>query len=141
MARRGRLNSTVGRRPFAEGGVRVATLFLYVMAASSDPDRVECLVPYPINDEEIFFGPCKRLLREELRDRYLNTLDDLRPSEDVFVVGVSGSNRKRCRKIVWAGCITRLMTFEAAYKGLTGLQYQEMRKRAEERRLKPCSCH
>ena len=109
----------------------MTTLFLYVMAASSDPDQVECLVPYRIGREEIFFGPCKKLLRRELRDRHLKASESLSLKEDVFVVGVNGSNQVRCRKIVWAGQITHLMTFEAAYVGLTESRYQEMRNRQD----------
>lgn len=114
-----------------EGNPRVTILFLYVLAASSDPDNVECLVPYLVDDEEIFFGPCKRLLRKELRARYLGASDDVHLKEDVFVVGVNGSNRERCRKIVWAGRITRLMTFEVAYRELIGPRYLEMRDRKD----------
>jgi hypothetical protein len=106
----------------------MTTLFLYIMAASSDPDNVECVVPYPIDDTEIFFGPCKRLLRKELRDRYLKTSNDVRLEDDVFIVGVNGNNRQRCRKIVWAGRVAHLMTFETAYKKLTHTKYQEMRE-------------
>lgn len=109
----------------------MTTLFIYIMAASSNPDNVECLVPYPIGDEELFFGPCKRLLRKELREQHLRASDDLRPKEDVFIAGLNGSNREQCRKIVWAGRITRLMTFEVAYKKLTAPKYQELRDRED----------
>lgn len=102
-------------------------LFLYVVSASHNPDNVECLVPYLISNEEIFFGPCKKLLRRKLRDQYLETSDDVNPDESIFVVGVNGSNRERCRKIIWAGYITRLMTFEVAHNELTDSQYQQMR--------------
>ena len=102
-------------------------LFLYVVSASHNPDNVECLVPYPISNEEIFFGPCKKPLRRKLRDQYLETSDDVNPDESIFVVGVNGSNRERCRKIIWAGRIIRLMTFEVAYDKLTASKYQQMR--------------
>ena len=105
----------------------MTTLFLYTVAASHDPDNVQCVVPYRINDDEIFFGPCKKRLRKRLRDRYLKASDDSSPGEDIFVVGVNGSNRRRIRKMVWAGRVTRVMTFEAAYNALTGPEYQKMR--------------
>ncbi len=103
------------------------TLFLYVVAASHDPDNVQCVVPYRVNDDVIFFGPCKKPLRKWLRDRYLKTSNDSYPDADIFVVGVNGSNRKRIRKIVWAGSVTRVMTFEVAYNALKGPEFQEMR--------------
>jgi len=39
-------------------------VFVYVVAASKNPDAVECVVPYRVNDDMIFFGPCKKRLRE-----------------------------------------------------------------------------
>ncbi len=112
----------------------MTTLFLYVLASSHDPDNVECPVPYQVNDKVIFFGPCKKPLRERLRRRYLKAPEDdvsLPSSEDIFVAGVNGSdprhNRKIDRKIVWAGRVSRVMTFETAYNDLTTPEFQEMR--------------
>ncbi len=107
----------------------MTTLFFYILAASGDPDNVECTVPYLVDDLEIFFGPCKRLLRQELRVRYLKTSNDVRLEEDIFLVGVNGYNPNRSRKIVWAGRVT-LMTFETAYKKLTHEKYRKMRELA-----------
>jgi hypothetical protein len=107
----------------------MTTLFLYVLASSHDPDNVECPVPYQINDKVIFFGPCKKPLREWLRRRYLKAPEDdvsLPSSEDIFVAGVNGSNPQHNRKIVWAGRVSRAMTFEAAYNDLTTPEFQEM---------------
>ncbi|MBI4775886.1 MAG: hypothetical protein HY788_17220 [Deltaproteobacteria bacterium] len=106
-------------------------LFLYILAASNDPDTVECLVPYLVNEEEIFFGPCKRSLRKAFRKQYLKTANDFFLEEEVIIVGVNGSNRHRNRKIVWAGRVVRLMTFETAYEALHGSKYQEMRERED----------
>ena len=103
-------------------------LFLYVVSASPNPDDVECLVPYSISHKEIFFGPCKKRLRKKLRDQYLETSNDVIPNESIFVVGVNGSNPEKCRKIIWAGRIIRLMTFEVAYNELTASKYQQMRR-------------
>lgn len=102
-------------------------LFLYVMSASPKPDDVECLVPYSISHKEIFFGPCKKRLRKKLCDQYLETSNDVNPNESIFVVGVNGSNPEKCRKIIWAGRIIRLMTFEVAYNKLTASKYRQMR--------------
>ncbi|MBL7205712.1 MAG: hypothetical protein ISS63_15510 [Desulfobacteraceae bacterium] len=106
-------------------------IFLYIVAASSDPENVECLVPYLVSEEEIFFGPCKRLLRKEFRERYLKASSDLFLEEEVIIVGLNGSNRHRSRKIVWAGRVVRLLTFEAAYRSLIGSKYQEVRERKD----------
>ena len=35
-------------------------VFVYVVAASKNPDAVECVVPYRVNDDMIFLGPPSR---------------------------------------------------------------------------------
>ena len=106
------------------------TLFLYILAASSDPDNIDCMVPYRINDERIFFGPCKRRLREWLCRQYLSAREDytLPEPEHLYVVGFNGSNSQRLRRIVWAGRIAHVMTFEYAYNELTGPDFWKMRE-------------
>lgn len=122
-------------------GVGTVTLFLYILAASSDPDNIDCMVPYRINDQRIFFGPCKRRLREWLRDKYLHATDDysLQNHETLSVVGFNASNSQRLRRIVWAGHITRVMTFEVAYETLKGPTFNEMRSlKRSPLHLEPC---
>jgi len=106
----------------------MTNLFLYILASSHDPDNIECPVPYLVNDTTIFFGPCKKLLREWLYSNYLTKSDDysFADHEDIFVVGANGSNPQRKRKIVWAGRITRVMTFEIAYNERESLGFQKM---------------
>jgi hypothetical protein len=100
--------------------------YLYIVSASKDPDAVTCKVPYEIDENEIFFGPCKKWLREELRREFLRQKDRVELDEEIFLVGFNGSNGKKLRKIVWAGRISHLMTFRRAEKDLTGDRYQEM---------------
>ncbi len=52
-------------------------LFLYVVSASDNPERVECRVPWMVDSEQIFFGPCKKRLRERFRREYLAAGVDL----------------------------------------------------------------
>ena len=109
-----------------------AHVLCYVAGSSDDPDRVECLVPYRIDDGEIFFGPCKKPLREWMRSRYLNeTTTNAVPPDDVYVVGFNGGNASRTRKVVWIGKLTRVMTFAFAFRVLTGPRYQRMRERLD----------
>ena len=104
----------------------------YVVAGSGDPDRIECAVPYRIDDREVFFGPGKNALRERMRSRYLNdTTESAVPSDDVYVLGFSGGNRSRTRKVVWIGKLTRVMTFAFAYSYLNGSRYTRMRERRD----------
>ncbi len=102
---------------------------VYVLAASRDPDHVRCQVPYQVNERLIFFGACKKALRRQLQRRYLldQPVVDLPDSDRVYVVGINGANARQVRKIVWAGRVRRLLTFEAAYNRLAGPEFQPMR--------------
>ena len=35
-------------------------VWIYVVASSSDPDSVRCKVPWRVDGDLIFFGPCKK---------------------------------------------------------------------------------
>jgi len=100
-------------------------LFLYIMAASRDPDNVTCPVPFRIDDKEVFFGPCKDRIREKLRKDYL--LGGKNSNNDIYLVGANGANRDRVRKIIFVGKVRRVMTFERAYNQLNGRKYKTMR--------------
>ena len=66
----------------------MARVFCYIVAASGSPDNIGCAVPYKVDDGEIFYGPCKKLLREWLRHRYLSeATESADPADDVYVVG------------------------------------------------------
>jgi hypothetical protein len=93
-------------------------VFAYILSASDNPDYIRCNVPYEINEDLIFFGPCKKRLREHFYKQYLkNSLDDEIDitSENIYIIGLNGSNRKRKRKIVWIGKVLKILTFEKAY--------------------------
>lgn len=105
----------------------MTSLFLYVLAASPDPDHIRCYVPYQVNEKLIFFGACKKRLREQLRKQFLKNSDDVLVDEDLFLVGVNGGNAQHIRKIVWVGRITRAMTFETAFNSLNGKEFELMR--------------
>jgi hypothetical protein len=103
-------------------------LRIYVVGASSDPDSVRCKVPYEIDNGLIFFGPCKKALRGEFKKRFLGDgkgREDIR--ETVYVVGVNAANAERVRKIVWAGRVKSVMTFEEANHTLRGSRFDKMR--------------
>lgn len=87
--------------------------YVYIMAASTDPDVCERSVPYAVDENEVFFGPCKKNLRSDLRKQFLaNGSDSAVPDDDIYLVGLNGGNSQTVRKIIWAGRIKRVMTFE-----------------------------
>jgi hypothetical protein len=101
---------------------------MYVLDSSKDPDNVRCVVPWRVDEDLIYFGPCKRRLRERLRKEYLaggctyTTVND-----DLYIVSVNGSNAKRIRKVVSAGKLSEVMTFAEAAGRIDGEQFSELR--------------
>lgn len=118
----------------------VTTVYIYIVGASSDPDRVECAVPWKVDDAEIFFGPCKKKLRESLRPRFLGPkADRAKAREDVFLAGFNALPASgRVRKVVWAGRIREAMSFGRAWLELTDERYESLRSaRATPLHLEP----
>jgi hypothetical protein len=104
------------------------TVYVYVVAASTDPDNVTCAVPYGVDDDLIFFGPCKKRLREALRATYLAPgVERAQIDDDTYIVGVNGSNSRHVRKVLWAGRLSEVMTFAYAYRALSGPRFEKMR--------------
>ena len=108
-------------------------VFAYVVGASKNPDAVECMVPYKVNENIIFFGPCKESLREKLYEEYLKSSNNGEANvlDDIYVLGVNASNSKRIRKIIWVGRIVKVLTFERAYNILSSKK--EFKKMMEEK--------
>jgi hypothetical protein len=103
-------------------------VWMYVLDSSKDPDNVRCVVPWMVDEDLIFFGPCKRRLRERLRREYL---EDGRThcavSDDLYIVSVNGSNGRRVRKVVSAGKLSDVVTFAEAVERLDGDRFSELR--------------
>ena len=103
-------------------------VWIYIVSASNDPDNIRCVVPWRVDDDLIFFGPCKKRIREQLRRDYL---EKNRPhslvSDPVYIVGVNGGNLERVRKIIWWGQVCEVMTFAEAYKRLQGKLFYKLR--------------
>ncbi|MGV9206303.1 MAG: hypothetical protein ACOC44_20035 [Promethearchaeia archaeon] len=93
-------------------------LYAYVVGASSNPDAIECVVPYKVNDEIIFFGPCKKRLRKNFYKKYLKHSEEgeVNVKEDLYLLGLNAYNPKKVRKIVWVGKIWKILTYEKANK-------------------------
>lgn len=118
----------------------MATVYAYVVGASSNPDVLECAVPWRVSASEISFGPCKTRLREELRQRLLGPLvDRAEVQEHLFLVGFNAlPAARRVRKVVWAGRIREAMSFGRAWLDLTDSRYQPLRSaRATPLHLEP----
>jgi hypothetical protein len=103
--------------------------YLYVLGASKDPDHIRCVVPWKVDEEEIFFGPCKIPLREELRPILLRGEDRGIPREDTYFVGFNSLPASRTRKVVWAGRMLEAMSFGRARMSLSGPRYTRLQEK------------
>ena len=110
-------------------GVKMDIAYLYILSASPKPDYVECPVPAEIDENEIFFGPCKKTLRQKFYEEYLknNKKGIAKPKDNIYIIGFNASNSKRKRKIVWAGKVKEFMTFEYAWNNLKEQKYEKIR--------------
>jgi hypothetical protein len=100
---------------------------MYVVAASNHPDRVECPVPWRVDEREIFFGPCKKRIRERLRRQFLGPgVSHRQVSDGPLMVGVNGNNVGQVRKIVFAGWVRQVMTFQEGSHRLVGDRYRAL---------------
>lgn len=110
----------------------MAQVQMYVVGASSDPNSVKnCAVPWRVDEKLIFFGPCMkgpRGIREPLRKKFLGpNCTHKTITDDLFIFGVNASNKEKIRKVVWAGKLLEVMTFEEADKRLKGDRFQKLR--------------
>ena len=106
----------------------MAVAYLYIVGASKNPDRIECAVPWRVDDDEIFFGPCKTPLREKLRPELLGPETDRAvPEDDIYFVGFNALGVPRARKLVWAGRMREAMSFGRAWIELDEPRYAKMR--------------
>ena len=102
--------------------------FAYILGASHDPNGVRCVVPFRVDENLIFFGPCKKRLRDEVKRRYLpDGAYNGHIEDDVYFIGLNASNEKKVRKIVWVGKLVEVMTFEYAYNSLSDQKFYKMR--------------
>ena len=104
----------------------MAVVYLYILGASQSPDRVECVVPWKVDEAEIFFGPCKAPLREKLRKELLRDRDHVVPEDDIYFVGANALGPSGVRKIVWAGRMLEAMSFARAARTLTGPRFAKL---------------
>jgi hypothetical protein len=102
---------------------------MYVLDSSKSPDSVQCVVPWRVDEELIYFGPCKRRLRQRLRKECLaDGRAHCTVRDDLYIVSVNGSNAKRVRKVVSAGKLSEVMTFAEAAARLDGDRFSELRE-------------
>jgi hypothetical protein len=105
-------------------------VFIYVEDVVNDPDSIKGeVVPFVINDKEIFFGPCKKYLRQQLKKQYLPVGSiNTNLTDEIYFVGINKFVSGKERKFVWVGKVKSAMTFQYAFEVLFGSQYTAMRE-------------
>lgn len=107
----------------------MATVYMYILGASPNPDQVECGVPWALSGNEVFFGPCKKHLRAALRQRLLKPgVDHTVVEDEIHFVGFNALGGGNVRKIVWAGRLREAMSFGHAYRSLRADKFRKMRE-------------
>jgi len=102
-------------------------IFLYCDKLSKSPDKVTTNVPFRVSDKYIFFGPSEPAFRKELRDRFLIYTDDIKPQNEIYMVGVNDLTKGgEVRKILWVGKFLEIMTFELAFRLLKDPDWQSL---------------
>jgi len=103
-------------------------LYLYIMGVKNERDYIKGVVPFWISDAEFFFGPCKRPIRQELKENLLNLQDSLNMEgmKEIWIAGINPLKEKGLpRKLLFAGKIIELFTFKAAWNYYNKLKENE----------------
>jgi len=53
-------------------------VYIYILGQVNKQNFISGLVPYRINDEELFYGPCKVNIREEIKSMLENVNRDFK---------------------------------------------------------------
>ena len=75
-------------------------VWTYIVAAGKSADKLTCGVPFRVNNNYIFFGPCMKNYRKSLYDQYIKKEKVERKDieEDIYFLGMSGSKVKDAKK-------------------------------------------
>lgn len=108
-------------------------VYIYILGSGNiyngKNDAVSSLVPYKLNDNILFFGPCKRKIREEIKKHYLKEKDYINldnKEHKIYIVGINPniSGKDEVRKLLFAGKIKIFFTFKKAWN-----HYNELAKK------------
>ena len=116
-------------------------ILAYILAASGRTDKIECSVPFKLNENKIFFGSCKRPLRKKFYLGYLKNSESgvESPYEDIYILGFNASNKERIRRIVWFGKIDKFFTYEKAWDVLKSEEGFDLMKNHRDKHGNICS--
>lgn len=111
-------------------------LYIYILGQGNiyngKNDAVSSLVPYKLNDDELFFGPCKKRIREEIKKNFLKEKDYinlLTTKQNIYIVGINPNLPKKdnSRRLLFAGKIKEIVTFKHSWN-----KYKKLAKNDED---------
>ena len=116
-------------------------IWTYIVAAGKSADKLTCGVPYKVNNDYVFFGPCMKNYRNSLFEQYLKKEKRGRKKidENIYFLGMSGSKVKNAkkddiRKILWFGKLISVFTFESMHNFIDSLEKKELKANFEKMR-------
>jgi len=90
-------------------------LFLFIDKNSKNPDKVDSLIPFKVNEQYHFFGPGHDNFRRDMRKRFLTHREDVPVENEIYLIGFSEVSKKfPQRKIIWISKMLRVMNFASA---------------------------
>lgn len=89
-------------------------------------------MPYKLNDDELFFGPCKKRIREEIKKNYIKEKDYinlLTTKQNIYIVGINPNlpKKDKARRLLFAGKIKEIFTFKQSWN-----KYKKLAKNDED---------
>jgi len=93
-------------------------LYLYILGQGNRENYLRGVVPYCINNEELFYGACEKHIRREIKSLWEERRKEKDKLPKIYLVGINpspGKKEYRARKILFAGEVLEIFTFREAW--------------------------
>ncbi len=91
-------------------------LYMYILGTGNRENYLRGVVPYRINNEEVFFGPCKVPIRKEVKTIKDELNGEYKGNPKIYLVGINPTKSRKPRKILFVGEIINIFTFKEAWE-------------------------
>ena len=93
-------------------------LYLYILGPGNRENYIRGVVPYRINNEELFYGACKKHIRKEIKSLWEERNKEKDKMPKIYLVGINPSKNSKfiARKILFAGEVLEIFTFKEAWE-------------------------
>jgi len=90
-------------------------LYMYIHGPGNRENYLRGVVPYRINNEEIFYGACKRNMREKIKSLWEERNNEKNKMPKIYIVGINPAKSLKPRKILFAGEVLEIFSFKEAW--------------------------